>query len=243
MTELQGRTAIVTGAASGIGEAVAERLRAEGARVAGLDLAAPSHPDDVAVDLRDTPALAQALARLRACMGPATILVHAAAATHHGGLLDTDPATYADLYDVNAIGAVRLLQALVPDMRAAGGGAAVLFSSINARFATPTLAAYAMTKAAIENLVQTAALELAGDKIRVNAIAPASVDTPAMRDSYARQGNATQARARNITRHPLARLGTAAEVAELTFFLVSDRAGWITGGVLPIDGGASVVRR
>ena len=244
MGELTGRTAVVTGAASGIGAAIAARLRTAGARVAGLDINAGIGSDhDIVADLRDGAALTRGLAMARDAIGTPTILIHAAAATHPGGCLDTDPSTFVDLYDVNVAGAVRLMQACVPDMQAAGGGAIVMLSSINARFATPTLAAYAATKAALDNLVQTAALELAPDAIRVNAIAPASVDTPAMRASYARADDPAEARRRNIERHPIARLGTADEVAELALFLVSDNAGWITGSVYAIDGGAHVARR
>jgi 2-keto-3-deoxy-L-fuconate dehydrogenase len=141
------------------------------------------------------------------------------------------------------IGAVRLLKWCVPEMKAKGGGSVVLLSSINADFATPQLAAYAASKAALNNLMQTAALEFAADNIRVNAIAPASVDTPAMRASYARRGDPQRARAENALRHPLGRIGTAEEVAELALFLASQRSAWITGSVYPIDGGARVTRR
>lgn len=244
MSELAGRTAFVTGAASGIGAAIVARLRVAGARVAGIDRMPGSASDyEVLVDLRDDVSLATGLAAASEAIGAPTILVHAAAGSHHGGCLDTDPATFLDLYDVNVVGAVRLLQACAPGMRAAGGGAVVMLSSINARFATPTLAAYAATKAALDNLVQTAALELAPDAIRVNAIAPASVDTPAMRASYARADDPEEARRGNIARHPIARLGTPEEVAELALFLVSDRAQWITGSIYAIDGGAHVARR
>jgi len=244
MGELTGRAAVVTGAASGIGAAVVTRLRAAGARVAGIDIRADIASDHAIVaDLRDAAALNGGLAAARDAIGAPTILVHAAAATHHGGCFDTDPATFVDLYDVNVAGAVRLMQACVPDMRALGGGAIVMLSSINARFATPTLAAYAATKAALDNLVQTAALALAPGGVRVNAIAPASVDTPAMQASYARADDPEEARRRNIARHPIARLGRPDEIAELALFLVSDKAAWITGSVYEIDGGAHVARR
>ena len=235
--------ALVTGAASGIGAAIVKRFQAEGARVAGLDVnpgAASDH--DLIADLRSSAAIEEALAAMTETLGAPDILVHAAAASFPGGVFETDPATFLDLYDVNVVGAVRLLQLCVPGMRSRGGSVVVL-SSINADFATPSLAAYAATKAALNNLVQTAALELASHNIRINAIAPASIDTPALRASFARTPDAEQARVRNIARHPLGRLGSAEEVAELALFLASDSARWITGSIYPIDGGAGVTRR
>jgi NAD(P)-dependent dehydrogenase (short-subunit alcohol dehydrogenase family) len=243
LKQLSGHVALVTGAASGIGAAIVERFQAEGARVAGLDVnpgAASDH--DLIADLRSAAALEEALAAMSGTLGAPDILVHAAAASFPGGVFETDPATFLDLYDVNVVGAVRLLQLCVPGMRSRGGSVVVL-SSINAEFATPSLAAYAATKAALNNLVQTAALELASHNIRINAIAPASIDTPALRASFARTPDAEQARVRNIARHPLGRLGSAAEVAELALFLASDCARWITGSIYPIDGGAGVTRR
>ena len=239
---LKGRCALVTGAASGIGAAIAARLAAAGARVAGLDLAASAGVAcPLVADLRSDAQLERALEIMAGSIGMPDILVHAAALQPTGGCLDTDPVAWADAYDVNVIGAVRLLRRCVPAMRRAGGGAVLLLSSINAGFATPTLAAYAATKAALENLAKTAALELAPDGIRVNAIAPASIDTPMLRAAYAdRAQGALEA---NQARHPLARFGTPEEVAELALFLVSDSAAWITGAVYPIDGGASVTRR
>ncbi|VXC61954.1 SDR family NAD(P)-dependent oxidoreductase [Massilia sp. 9I] len=239
---LKGRRALVTGAASGIGAAIAARLGQAGALVAGLDLeTSPGVACPLVADLRSDAQLDRAVETMAGSIGMPDILVHAAASQPKGGCLDLDPAAWADAYDVNLIGAVRLLRRCVPHMRCAEGGAIVLLSSINAGFATPTLAAYAATKAALENLARTAALEFAPDGIRVNAIAPASIDTPMLRASYAdRPDGALEA---NRARHPLARFGTPGEVAELALFLVSDSAAWITGAVYPIDGGASVTRR
>lgn len=242
--ELNGRVALVSGAASGIGRSVAGRLAAAGARVAGLDLVpADSCALPLVADLRSDEKVERAAKRVRAELGAPSILVHAATASVFGGCLDTDLRAFADVYDVNVIGAVRLLRAFAPDMRASGHGAIVFLSSINAAFATPTLAAYAASKAALESLTRTAALEFAPQGVRVNAVAPASVDTPLLRASFDRADDSDRARADNIARHPLGRLGTAEEVAELVLFLASDRSAWMTGGVHFIDGGAHVTRR
>lgn len=247
MEELKGRRVLVSGAASGIGAAIVARFKAEGALVAGLDLLPAAGPDladcSVLADLRSDATLAAAFAEVEARIGMPDILVHAAAMQRQGGSLDTDPAVFADIYDVNVIGAVRLMRWCVPPMRKQGRGAVLLLSSINADYATPTLAAYAASKAALNNLAKTAALEYAADGVRVNAIAPASIDTPLLRASYGSGTEAELALARNAQRHPIARLGTAQEVAELALFLVSDRSPWITGAIHAIDGGASVTRR
>lgn len=242
-TAMQGRVVLVTGAASGIGAAVVARLRADGARVAALDQVTPDGADASAVaDLRSPAAVTTAVSALRAALGPFDALVHCAGICPPGSTLDSDDALWMDVYAVNVVGAVRVMREVVPDMRGRGGSI-VLVSSINARFATPTLAAYAASKAAVESLVRTAALEFAPWQVRVNGMAPASVDTPMMQASFALDSDPEAARQRNIGRHPLGRLGTADDVAELALFLVGDGSAWLTGGIFPIDGGASVTRR
>ena len=240
---MHGKAALVTGAASGIGAAVVSRLRREGARVAGLDLAPAQDVDAFErADLRSADDTATALRRLGEAMGTFDAVVHCAGASPPGGMLEHDDAFWLELYSLNVLGAVRVMRQVVPGMRARGGSI-VLVSSINARFATPTLAAYAASKAALESVARTAALEFAADGIRVNAIAPASIDTPMLQGSFDRDADPAAARARNVDRHPLGRLGTPEDAAELALFLVSPRSGWITGGVFPLDGGAGVTRR
>jgi NAD(P)-dependent dehydrogenase (short-subunit alcohol dehydrogenase family) len=240
---MQGRTVLVTGAASGIGAAVVTRLRADGARVAALDQGISSGANATAVaDLRSPDAVSAAIADLRAALGPLDALVHCAGICPPGSTLDSTDDLWLDVYSVNVLGALRVMRELVPDMRGRSGSI-VLVSSINARFATPGLAAYAASKAALEEMARTAALELAPDNIRVNTIAPASVDTPMLQASFARAADPAAARRSNEQRHPLGRLGTPEDAAELALFLASPRSGWITGSVFALDGGAGVTRR
>ncbi|WP_231727417.1 SDR family NAD(P)-dependent oxidoreductase [Sphingomonas sp. CCH15-F11] len=231
----------MTGASGGIGRAICERLSAEGASVTGLDRVADDGDwPTVACDLGDAAAVARATDQLLGAPKP-DILIHAAAASVPGGTLDTAPEDFTRLYEVNVTGFVRLAQPLIAAM--APGASIVIVSSINARFATPSLAAYAATKAALDNLTATLALELAPRGIRVNAIAPASIDTPLLAGSFDRTGDPVAARAANVARHPLGRIGQPADVANAALFLASDEAGWITGAVLRVDGGAGVTRR
>ena len=241
---LNGKRALVTGAASGIGAAIVEALRAEGVQVAGLDINEHMDVDcKLVADLRSGPSIDDAMRALDTQFGKPDILIHAAAITANGGVLDVDPSRYLDVYNVNVVSAVRLMHHCVPAMKEARGGVVLMLSSINADFATPSQAAYAASKAALNNLVKTAALELAPAGIRVNAIAPASIDTPPLRAGFSACADPEQAAAANKLRHPIARFGTPHEVAQLVLFLASDQAAWITGSVYGIDGGASVTRR
>lgn len=239
-----GKRVLITGAAGGIGRALVAGFRGEGAWVAALDLDAPDVGDcNLAADLGSDADVARALAEMAAADGAPEIVVHAAAVSVNAGVADTPSADWLRLYDVNVVGAVRLIQGCAPAMRAAGGGAFTFLSSINARFATPTLAAYAASKAALEGVIRTAALELADDHIRVNGVAPASVDTPLLARNFAQASDPTAARVANVRRHPLGRLGTPEDVARAVLFLSSDEAGWMTGTIVEMDGGAGVTRR
>lgn len=241
---LAGEVAVVTGAAGGIGGAICRLFAAEGARVAALDLVeAPVGDLRLQCDLARDEAVGSAAERVTEVLGPATIVVHAGAATEHAATLESSPAAFAHIYDVNVGGAVRLVQAFAPAMRAARRGAFVFVSSINARMGAPGLAAYAASKGGLETFMKTFALEVAPDNVRANCVAPASIDTAMLRDSFDRQPDPAAARAANVRRHPLGRLGTPEDVAALTLFLASGEASWITGGVFPIDGGAGLTRR
>lgn len=241
---LRDEIVVVSGAAGGIGAATCQLFAAEGAKVAALDIAAPTIGDvTLACDLALDDAVRAAGRTVTEALGAPTIVVHAAAITEFAGTLDSSPTTFARVHNVNVGGALRLTQAFAPAMRAARRGSFAFVSSINARMGAPGLAAYASSKGALETFMRTFALEVAPDNVRANCVAPASIDTPMLRQSFVRAPDAEQARADNILRHPLGRLGTADDVARLLLFLVSDEASWITGGTFPIDGGAGLTRR
>jgi len=244
MTRLHGHTAVVTGAAGGIGAAIVRRFAQEGCRVAALDLIAPADGElQLICDLGNDISVQSAADAIASAGLLPTIVVHAAALGGRGATLETESAFLSQMMDVNVGGAFRLAKAFAPGMQARRRGAFLFISSINSTFATPGLAAYAASKAALDSVTKTLALELAGHNVRVNAIRPASIDTPMLRGGFESQPDPQAARSANIARHPLGRLGTPDDVAALALFLCSDEASWITGVDYLIDGGASVTRR
>ena len=230
---LQNKTAVITGAASGIGRACAERFAVEGARVFGLDIAAtPPWQCDVS-RLGDVQAVAE-------ITGSVDVLVHCAAVSVFGKTLETSEEDFERILRVNLLGAVNLVKAF--DRQLQSGASIIFIASINGIVGAPGLSAYAASKGALITLGRTLALELAERRIRVNSVCPASVDTPMLRASFDRQSNPAEAREANIGRHPLGRLGTPEDVANLVLFLASDESSWVTGGTHLVDGGALINR-
>lgn len=228
---LADKVAVITGSASGIGLATADRFRLEGAQVLGLDLTAEA-PCDVS-SASDVEAAAERVRRV-------DVLVHAAGISPFGRTLDIPVEDFERVWRINFLGAVHVVKSFAPLMP--DGASIVLVSSINAITGAPGLAAYAAAKGALLTFGRTLALELADRRIRVNTVCPASVDTPMLQSSFDRQPDPAAARARNILRHPLGRLGTAEDVANMILFLASDESSWITGGTHLVDGGALINR-
>lgn len=241
---LEGHVAVVTGAAGGIGSAIASLFRAEGCCVVALDLK-PQTFGDVCLqcDLGcDESVLRAAEAIDRLDLQP-TIVVHAAAMAEGRPTLETSGGFLTETMNINVSGALRLAQSFAPAMLGRRRGVFLFVSSINSTFATPGLAAYAASKAALDSLCRTMALEFAPHTVRVNAVRPASVDTLLLQRGFGQSADPDAARAQNVARHPLGRLGTSEDVARLALFLCSDEASWITGADYLIDGGASITRR
>jgi len=230
---LQNKTAVITGAASGIGRSCAERFAVEGARVLGLDIAATLPWQCDVSRFGDVQAVAE-------MTGSVDVLVHCAAVSVFGKTLETSEEDFERVLRVNLLGAVNLVKAF--DSQLQSGASIIFIASINGIVGAPGLSAYAASKGALITLGRTLALELAERCIRVNSVCPASVDTPMLRASFDRQSNPAEARERNVGRHPLGRLGTPEDVANLVLFLASDESSWITGGTHLVDGGALINR-
>jgi NAD(P)-dependent dehydrogenase (short-subunit alcohol dehydrogenase family) len=233
MDDLAGRTAIVTGSQGGIGAATVDALAARGARVIGLDL---PH-----FDLADTATLEARAAALVETEGPIDILVNNAGVTVLGTVLETSLAEVERVFRVNFLAAYAMMGAVLPGMIARHGGAIVNIASDQALIGKKASAAYGASKAAIAQLSRSAALDWAPHGIRVNCIAPGSTDTAMLARVINELAERNPAGSPNAYRDavPLGRFAEPREIAAAVAFLCSDAASFITGVILPVDGGGT----
>ena len=243
------RVAVVTGGASGMGEATCHELGRRGCKVAVLDVNGPAAQrvcEDlraqgittlgVAVDVTDRPAVEEAFAKVRSELGPVSILVTSAGIVDFSPFSDITPEAWSRIIDVNLTGTFHCCQVALPDMVAAKWGRIVMISSSSAQRGSPRMAHYAASKGAVITLTKSLAREYASLGITVNNIPPSGIDTPMQRQSQAEGTvSSTEKLASNI---PLGRLGSADDVAAAVGFLCSEEAGFITGQVLGVNGGA-----
>ncbi len=253
---LSSKTAIITGAASGIGRAAGVLFAREGASVVVVDINEAGAAEtlrltqergaeavSVKADLSKERDAAHVIEQAISKFGRIDILFNNAATNSYTSTLETDETELDRVFGVNVKSIFFISQAVIPHMMRAGTGSIINTSSITGIVGAPGMAAYSASKGAIITLTRTMALELAEAGIRVNCLCPASIDTPMLSESFERTPDAAHARAQNIKRHPLGRLGTPEDVAYFALFLASDESAWVTGGTHLIDGGASIARR
>lgn len=250
--KVMNKRALVTGASSGLGEAIARRLAADGAKVAITarrkerleGLAKELGAQAIVADHTNEADNARAIDEAVSALGGLDVLVLNAGVIGFDGAIDAKPAEFRRLMEVNVFATYDVLRLAVPHLvksAESGRDAAVLAtSSVASLRPYPGLLGYCTSKAAVDMLVQSAAIELAPKKVRVNAINPGVVVTelhttagldPAQYAAFLERSKGT---------HPLGRPGSADEVAALACFLVSDEAGWITGQLSSIDGGRAL---
>lgn len=247
MKRLEGRVALITGGGVGIGAAVARRFAREGAgvvitgrrkdvleRLAGEIERERGRALAVAGDVTDETHIRDVVSQAVRTFGKLNVLVNNAGILTAGPMVhETDDATWNDQIAVNVTGVFRMTRAVIPEMLKAGGGAIVNVSSIAALVGIPAIAAYSASKGAINALTRCVAVEYAKQGIRCNAICPGLVDTPMAAPLIQDRDRLAQV----LAVYPQGRVGTPEEVAALILYLASDESAWMTGSLIPIDGG------
>ena len=238
---MQGRRALITGAAGGIGQAIVAALRAEGVMVAGTDLRDGEADHFIVGDLADA-AFCDALpGRAAEAMGGLDILVNNAGIITRGKITEASDEDFARSIAINVEAPFRLCRAAIPIMARAGGGAIVNVASCWGVHPGPNHPVYVMSKAAVASLTQCLGMDHAHQGIRVNAVCPNEVNTPMIRTGFVTRGldpdRAIEALNASV---PLGRIAEPEDIADVVVFLASDKARYLCGSLVEVNGGKSV---
>lgn len=234
MAAVSSGVALVVGGSSGIGHSCVEALAAAGWRTAVFDLKPAAGEEAVAVDVRDRDAVFAAVGELAAAEGEIGAVVYAAGTARVTPILAIEPREWDLVLGVNLAGAFHALQAAAPHIPA--GGSFTAISSIDSQAPVHGLAHYCASKAGLEALVRSAALELGPAGVRCNAVLPGLVRTPLMEGQLQQPG----VEAAFLAQTPLRGIAAGAEIADVVAFLASPAARWITGAAIPVDGGMAL---
>jgi NAD(P)-dependent dehydrogenase (short-subunit alcohol dehydrogenase family) len=242
---LDGMAALVTGGASGIGQATARLLAARGARVAvldRLDAAAPELVLAVRADVSDEDQVGAAVAEAVQRLGGLDVVVNNAGVGAQGTIEDNPSSEWRDVYAVNVLGLVHTSRAALPHLRRSSRAAIVNTCSVAASAGLPQRALYSATKGAVQALTLAMAADHIGEGIRVNCVNPGTADTPWIGRLLDAASDPVAERAALEARQPMGRLVTAEEVAEAIAYLAAPAAAATTGTILAVDGGMQGLR-
>ena len=240
--DLTGKTAVITGGASGIGLAIAQRFAAHGAVVETLDLQPGTHGE--VCDIGDPASVDAAFARILARHERLHILVNNAGIAHVGNALNTTPEDFARIQRVNVNGIAHCTQAALRHMTAKGGGVILNLASVAAQMGIADRFAYSASKGAVLAMTYSIAKDFLDHGIRCNAILPGRVHTPFVDGFIAKNypGREAEMFEKLSKTQPIGRMGTPDEVAAVALFLCSDEASFITGSAYAVDGGTLALR-
>ena len=242
---LEGKTALVTAAAQGIGRAVVESFASEGCRVVATDINMDGMSELNLIDGISTRHLdvldPVEVKSVTSDIGPVHILVSCTGFVHHGSILECEEEDFKFSMDLNVGGAYRMIRAVLPGMLENNNGSIINIASVVSSIAgAPNRFIYGASKAGLIGLMKSVAVDFVGTGVRCNAICPGTVQSPSLNDRINALPDPVQGRKDFISRQPMGRLGTTREIAAMGVYLASDEAAFVTGSEFIIDGGMTL---
>jgi NAD(P)-dependent dehydrogenase (short-subunit alcohol dehydrogenase family) len=253
-TSLTYRVVAITGGATGIGFATAERCAAAGARLAIIDLSPERGAAAVQIlrergctanfyraDVTDEEQITQALNEVEQSLGLVTGLVNNAGIAGFGSVHEAKLSDWNRIMAVNVTGTFLASKAVIPGMLTRGYGSIVNFGSVAGMVGIPTMAAYCAAKGAVVNLTRQMAADYSGKGIRINAVCPGTVASTDMGHQLLGSDSSPEMQARRLAKYPIGRFGEPGDIAAAVLFLLSDEAAFVTGSAFTVDGGMTAI--